>query len=291
MPNTRHTYVMWSSHWDDAPYHSTDDAHNRTTAADKPIIRRRNGETIWTPHKCIRCGAGREHAIAWIRTYESDWTQNGNQRLHEQCTRCGRTTSWPYEGLMTPGRGLQTRAPHHVKDTQRTKVYTWEGRQIAPREWASFSPEALVGQTFTAQVRPPADGNAATLQDMVASGAAHRVDRMNLQWDWDKCVAFVGSVFAHYNVAAPEVVKGRGCKSWMRAASRMSLNPSGRNRWVILHETAHAMTQLINDHVTRIYTTEGAHGPTFMAVYCLLLEQLPTHPTTSSRTWPARDSS
>jgi hypothetical protein len=225
------------------------------------IIRRRNGQRVWLPHKCINCGAPITDCISWTRRFywsggsidtyrddplyqvnegDDDWMAKANNRydlrFFEQCTKCRRVMSWEYVGIAPRG----WKAPpmpnwKRKKDVQKKAVYKWQN-------------------TFVTKF----DGCMAKAQT------------------WKETVKQVHGLFKDWSIKPCEVAMGRreAKKSWMRGRSLMKLAEGwGECRWVQVHEFAHAVVHSLWELKLTPDERVAAHGGLFMAIYILLLEQ------------------
>jgi hypothetical protein len=101
----------------------------------KHLIVRRSGTVVWYAHKCVNCGAGTDNTIIWTRRYY--WSGGSyidedemlyDVRFFEGCIDCHRTMSWEYQGV-TELKWKKPEVPNwiRVRDSQRSKVYSWQG--------------------------------------------------------------------------------------------------------------------------------------------------------------------
>jgi hypothetical protein len=206
---------------------------------DRHRVHRRNGVVIYKRHKCTnaKCHAGRERCIAWIRT-------NGTDKvLIEQCQECLRTTSWSYEGV-APKEWRSKVQTFKPRDAQKQALYKWERKHVDKRLW---EPTMSKGDVL----------------------------------------ALVDKISETYRIPTPKVTlsETRYGTSWAHGMHRIRLVKNHRCVTVVIHEMAHIVhnhimhqncisqeqAKALQPGVTAV-TREAGHGPTYVAVYIVMLE-------------------
>jgi hypothetical protein len=137
-----------------------------------------------------------------------------------------------------------------VRDTKRGKIYRWEREQW----W---------WRTASATTRITRGGAASTVCYFGNDSP------MPL----DQCAALIEKLWKNYSHplnkrTPPKLADGRGCRRAWGERSRITLPVWARTAPVVCHEVAHAIE--MGSRAGR--PIEAGHGPTWIGIYCELLE-------------------